>query len=104
MGNKRRKDPNRLSWLDDDTDLPVIDEHVEQLEHFTQSMADGRIDKQELARQLEHLTDAMKAVEDELDDDQHEKVTHLLVELTAYNVMQLLHELANERARQQWNA
>ena len=27
-----------------------------------------------------------------------------LVELTAYNVMNLLHELANERARQQWNA
>lgn len=104
MGHKRRHSVTRLSWLDDETDLPMIDEHVEQLEHFTQSMADGRIDKGELKAQLEALTDAMKAVEDELDDDQHAKVTRLLVELTAYNVMNLLHELANERARQQWNA
>jgi hypothetical protein len=42
---------------------------------------------------------AMKKVEPELSDDLHENVTNVLVELTAYNVMRLLHELQSERAR-----
>ena len=89
---------SRASWLDQDN-LPLIDEHLEQLEHFTTSMADGHIDKGELDKQQDALIAAMKAVESELSDEQHDKVTKLLVELTAYNVMNLLHELAAERAR-----
>jgi hypothetical protein len=42
---------------------------------------------------------AMKKVEAELNDDLHAKVTTVLVELTAYNVMRLLHELQSERGR-----
>jgi hypothetical protein len=42
---------------------------------------------------------AMKQVKGQLNDDQHEKVTALLVEMSAYNVMRLLHELQSERAR-----
>jgi hypothetical protein len=34
-----------------------------------------------------------------LSDELHAKVTTVLVELTAYNVMRLLHELNAERAR-----
>jgi len=41
----------------------------------------------------------MKAVERELSDDLHAKVTNVLVELTAYDVMRVLHELQAERAR-----
>jgi hypothetical protein len=41
----------------------------------------------------------MKKIESELSDDLHAKVTTVLVELTAYNVMRLLHELQTERAR-----
>jgi hypothetical protein len=41
----------------------------------------------------------MKRLEPELGDDLHAKVTTVLVELTAYNVMRLLHELHAERAR-----
>ena len=41
----------------------------------------------------------MKKVESELSDELHAKVTTLLVEMTAYNVMRLLHELQAERAR-----
>jgi hypothetical protein len=41
----------------------------------------------------------MKHLEVELSDELHEKVTNVLVELTAYNVMRLLHELHTERAR-----
>jgi hypothetical protein len=52
-----------------------------------------------VAGQERRLVAAMKTVEGELSDDLHAKVTTLLVELTAYNVMRLLHELQAERAR-----
>jgi len=86
----------RTSWFDD-ADLPVIDEQVDKLESFAEAMADGLIDKQELERQQESLTRAMKAVEGDLNDAQHAKVTRLLVELSAYNIMRLLHELQGRR-------
>ncbi len=89
----------RISWLDEGTDLPTIDAHVEQLDHFTDALADGVVDSAELARQQDAVVAAMKAVEGELSDDQHAKVTALLVELSAYNVMQVLHDLAGERLR-----
>jgi hypothetical protein len=41
----------------------------------------------------------MKALEPALSDDLHAKVTSVLVELTAYDVMRLLHELQSERPR-----
>ena len=41
----------------------------------------------------------MKKLEPELTDDLHAKVTTVLVELTAYNVMRLLQELQTERVR-----
>jgi len=89
----------RVNWLDEETDLPALDEHVAQLEHFTQSLADGVIDNAELAKQQQAVVDAMKAVQNDLSDEQHEKVTRLLVELTALNTMQVLHEMAAARVR-----
>ena len=86
----------RTSWFDD-ADLPVIDEQVHKLESFTNAMADGAIDKKELEAQQDSLTAAMKAVEGTLSDDQHDKVTRLLVELSAYNIMRLLNELQSRR-------
>lgn len=88
----------RASWIDDD-EVPQLQEHLSQLEHFTQSMADGVIDDRELAEQEKRLVAAMKAVEGELSDELHGKVTALLAELTAYNVMNVLHELAASRAK-----
>jgi predicted transcriptional regulator len=82
----------RTSWFDD-SDLPIIEEQVAKLESFTEAMADGVIEMQELDRQQESLVQAMRQVEAELNDDQHAKVTRLLAELSAYNVMRLLHEL-----------
>lgn len=86
----------RTSWFDD-ADLPIIDEQVQKLESFTQAMADGVIESKELEQQQESLVAAMKAVEDGLTDEQHEKVTRLLVEMSAYNVMRLLYELQSAR-------
>jgi hypothetical protein len=86
----------RASWINDDSH-PDLDAHVEGLEHFTTSLADGVIDAQELATQEANLVTAMKAVEGSLSDDQHAKVTKLLAELTAYSVMRTLHEMAQAR-------
>ena len=86
----------RASWINDDSH-PDLDAHVEDLEHFTTSLADGVIDAQELATQEANLVTAMKAVEGSLSDDQHAKVTKLLAELTAYSVMRTLHEMAQAR-------
>ncbi len=89
----------RTSWFDDNAKHPIIQERVEKLESFTTALADGVVSKQELSGQEQRLMAAMKTVEGELNDELHAKVTTLLVELTAYNVMRLLHELQGERAR-----
>ena len=73
----------RIDWFDDKTSLPVIDEQVQKLAGFVEAMADGVIEKSELERQQSSVVQAMKAVQGDLNDTQHEKVTRLLVELTA---------------------
>ena len=89
----------RASWFDDRAEHPLIHEKLEKLESFTSALADGVVSKQELGGQEERLVKAMKSLEGTLNDEQHADVTTVLVELTAYNVMRLLHELQSERAR-----
>ena len=88
----------RTSWIDADSN-PDLDAHVAQLEHFTKSMADGVVDKNELEKQENNLVAAMKSVEGSLDDEQHGKVTKLLAELTAYSVMRTLHDLTKAHVK-----
>jgi predicted transcriptional regulator len=88
----------KTSWFSD-AELPVIDEQVEKLETFAAAMADGVIEARELERQQESLVTAMKEAEAVLDGEQHDKVTKLLVELSAYNIMRTLHELQSQRLR-----
>lgn len=88
----------RANWIDDDNH-PDLDQHVEQLEHFSQSIADGVIDAAELATQEENLKRAMRAVEGELSDSQHGKVTKVLAELAAYTVMQVLYDMAQAKVQ-----
>ena len=89
----------RIDWFDEATKVPVIDEQVSKLEGFVEAMADGVIDNKELEKQTSSVVAAMRAVEGELNDAQHNKVTRLLVELSAYNIMRLLHELQQTRAQ-----
>jgi hypothetical protein len=89
----------RTSWFDEKTREPLFQEQLAKLESFTAALADGVVTKKELAGQEKRLVEAMKSVEGELSDALHAKTTTLLVELTAYNVMRLLHELQAERAR-----
>ena len=89
----------RTSWFDDKAEHPMIQEQISKLQSFTSALADGVVSSQELNGQEQSLVAAMKKLESELSDELHSKVTTVLVELTAYNVMRLLHELQTERAR-----
>ena len=52
----------RTNWFDDTSAHPTLHERVEKLDSFTQAMADGRVDRDELQAQEARLTAAMKAV------------------------------------------
>ena len=91
--------PVRQSWLDDKSKTPLIDERTQKLSSFVEAIADGHIDDHELATQEQRLVAAMTEIEPTLDDATHERVTRLLCELTAYNVMQTLYSLQAGRPK-----
>ncbi len=89
----------RSHWLDEATDTPLIQEQAERLTGFIDALADGKIETQELQEQEARLVEIMKRVEPELTDKVHADVTRLLCELTAYNIMHTLHEVAAARPK-----
>jgi hypothetical protein len=89
----------RSSWLDEDTQEVKIDDYARQLTTFLDALADGRIDDSELEAQERRVAEVMREVEPELDDAMHAKVTKLLCELSAFNIMQLMHALEEARTK-----
>ena len=87
----------RESWLAADGQSTIIDDKAEKMESFVAAMADGHIDADEVAAQEKQLIAVMQEVEPLLDDATHAKVTELLCELSAFNVMQVLHDLYEAR-------
>jgi hypothetical protein len=86
------KGTQRTHWLDEKTDTPLIDQYVQRLGTFLEAMADGKIDAGELKAQEARVAALMKTVEPALGDELHEQVTHLLCELSAYNIMHTIHQ------------
>jgi len=89
----------RSLWLDDEARTPIIDRYARQLSSFLEAMSDGVVDTMELKRQETRLVKLMKEVEPQLDDALHAKVTRLLCELTAYDIMQIAHSLHDARPK-----
>lgn len=89
----------RVSWFDDKGQKPVIEQYARQLDSFIQAMADGIIEESEVQQQEAQLIAAMKEVEPLLDEELHAKVTRLLCELTAYDLMQTLHAMQQGRSQ-----
>ncbi|MCX7421779.1 MAG: hypothetical protein NT013_19830 [Planctomycetia bacterium] len=89
--------PVRQSWLDDKSQTTLIDDYTQKLVTFMEAISDGHVDDAELAAQEQRLVERMNEVEPSLDDALHDKVTRLLCELTAFNVMQTLHSLQANR-------
>lgn len=96
-GAKRSK--SVLSWFDVASHKPLIAEQSRRLKTFLAAMADGVIDKAELKAQEERLVEAMREVEPLLAADLHAKVTRLLCELTAYDLMQVMHSFHEARPK-----
>lgn len=88
----------RKSWIDPDTNEPLIDDYARKLNNFVQAFSDGVISQQEISDQEARLVELMKDVEDDLDDATHAKVTRMLCELTAYDIMQFVFEMQQSRA------
>jgi hypothetical protein len=93
---------DRKSWLDDETQTPLIDTYAKQLGSFIDAMADGKVDEMEVRSQEERVVALMKEVEPQLDDKTHASVTQLLCELTAYNMMQMLQSMHAARPKTQF--
>lgn len=89
----------RQSWLDEASGTPLIDQYARQLGTFLEAVADGRVDDAELKAQEGRVTALMRAIEPKLDDALHAEVTKLLCELTAYDVMQMIHGVTAERPK-----
>ena len=89
----------RTLWLDEKTDAPLIDAYVQKLGTFLEAIADGHIDSGELEEQEHRVVALMKTIEPELSDALHEQVTHLLCELSAYNIMHTIHQLVEGRPK-----
>src|SRR5260221_13654545 len=89
----------RTPWFDDKTATPLIDQHARKLTSFTDALADGKVDDGEIKSQETRVLPLMKETEPKLDDALHASVTELLCELTAYALMQTLHEMQKARPR-----
>lgn len=90
---------SRTSWFDDKSQTPQIEQHARKLTSFIDALADGKVEAAELKAQEARLTALMKEVEPLLDDNLHAKVTQLLCELTAYDLMQVLHDVQISRRK-----
>lgn len=89
----------RVSWIDEATQTSLIDDYARRLEGFVRTFADGRVDEGELKAQEERVTALMREIEPQLDDALHGKVTQLLCELTAYDIMQVFHQVEQARPK-----
>jgi hypothetical protein len=89
----------RTSWLDEKAQHPLIEQYARQLDSFAQAMADGKIEASELRDQEGRLVALMKEIEPQLDDALHEKVTRLLCELAAYDLMQMVQTMQEARPK-----
>ena len=90
---------HRTPWLDEKGETVLIDDYARKLGSVLDALADGRIDKHELDDAEKRLVALLKEVEPELDEKIHEKVTQLLVEVSAYSVMQTLAEIETQAVR-----
>jgi hypothetical protein len=99
MAKKPETAAHRSSWFDEATSTPLIEQSARELDSFIETMTDGRVDAEELRAQEGRLVALMREIEPQLDDVLHEKITRLLCEMTAYNLMHMLHAMEKSRPK-----
>lgn len=93
------KKAKKSGWLDVSTSTSILADQAQRLETFLAAVADGVVDESELQAQEARLVNKMKEVEPLLDAELHEKVTALLLELVAYDLMQVMHAMHQARPK-----
>lgn len=89
----------KTPWFDDKSEAPLLAEYARKLDSFCDAVADGRVTTVELEEQEKRLVGIMKELEPLLSPEAHEKVTHLLCEVTAYDLMQAMHLAGKSRPK-----
>jgi hypothetical protein len=97
MAKASKKTAERTPWFDDTSEAPLLAEYARKLDSFLDAVADGRIETSELEEQEKRLVTLMKEVEPLLSPEAHEKVTQLLCEVTAYDLMNAFHMAGKSR-------
>ncbi len=93
------REQTRSAWFDESSNVPVIQEQARRMETFLSAVADGVVDEAEIRAQESKLVELMRQVEPLLDDNLHAKVTQLLCELTAYDLMQMMYAMHTARPK-----
>ena len=91
------KASDKTPWFDEASAHPLLAEYARKLDSFLDVVADGRVDTKELEAQERRVVDLMKEVEPLLSPEVHEKVTRLLCEVTAYDLMNTFHMAGKSR-------
>lgn len=91
------KATSKTPWFDEASEAPLLAEYARKLDSFLDVVADGRVDTKELEAQERRLVDLMKEIEPLLSPEVHEKVTRLLCEVTAYDLMNTFHMAGKSR-------
>jgi hypothetical protein len=99
MSNKPVTTGKRINWFDEKSQTPLIEQYARQLTTFLDAIADGKIDNHEIQAQETRVYQLMKDIEPQLDDALHLKVTELLCELTAHDLMQMLYQMQQARPK-----
>jgi hypothetical protein len=87
----------KTTWVDEDSDLPLITERARQLDSFVDAIADGKVTDAEVKAQEARVMKLLKEIEPQLEPKMRERVTELLCELSAYDMMQVLNIMQHSR-------
>ena len=87
----------KANWFDEKSNASLISEKAQHLESFLQALADGKVTDAEVKAQEERVVKLMKEIEPQLEPALHDRVTQLLCELTAYDLMQALNMMQTAR-------
>ncbi|MFO0928221.1 MAG: hypothetical protein U0736_14480 [Gemmataceae bacterium] len=92
-----KKAGKRTRWLDPKSNHPLLKEHAEKMQSYLTAVADGVVEDHELKTQEERVAALMADLEPRLDDETHELVTQLLIEITVYDMLQVMQTIQQTR-------
>jgi hypothetical protein len=87
----------KSTWFDEEANTPLIAQEAQRLESFVAAMADGQVTDAEVKAQEQRVVKLLKEIEPLLEPKLRDRVTELLCELTAYDMMQMLNMMQQSR-------